>query len=166
MLRSIGNVFAKVGLYGHRRNVRQALALHHRGEVRQDGLGLVSMCNTLEIEWRARDVHPWDRDGSSEEKRKRYVAQTLADTEAAISRLFERLPHIDVLQIRILGLESNTPILGGTVYRSSLSEAPVGLAVGMRLRQLGITYHSGGVQFEPLTDPGAPHNLAARGYTG
>jgi hypothetical protein len=63
-----------------------------------------------------------------------------------------------------MGVGSNTPILGGTIYRSSLADIPVGLATGMRLRQLGVTYHSTGFQFESLTRdldecPGAGRSL-------
>jgi hypothetical protein len=78
------------------------------------------------------------------------VAQTLFDTDAAIARLFDSLPYLDVLQIRVLAVESDIPILGGTVYRSSLKEVRGGLSIGMKLRELGITHHSAGLQFEPI----------------
>jgi len=64
------------------------------------------------------------------------------------------LPYTDSLQIRVLGIGSETPILGGTVYRSSLAESRQELSIGMRLRELGITYHSEGIRFESLADHG------------
>jgi hypothetical protein len=150
MRRIIHSLFAKLGSYRYRRKVRRALDLYLRGEVRRDGLQLTSMCSSLEIEWRARDVHPWDRDSSRDERRAMLVSQTLLDTDAAITRLFDLLPYVDVLQIRVLGADSDAPILGGTVTRSSLEEVRYGLSIGMKLREMGITYHSEGLQFEPL----------------
>jgi hypothetical protein len=150
MRRFIQNLAARLDSYRYKRGIGRALALHLRGEARRDGLRLLSACSSLEIEWRARDLHPWDRDRPWDERRALLVRQTLFDTHAAISRLFDFLPYVDVLQLRVLGVESDTPILGGTVYRSALKEAREGLSIGMKLRQLGITYHSAGVQFEPL----------------
>jgi hypothetical protein len=154
MRRIIQRLFAKLDSYRYNRKVRRALDLYLRGEVRRDGLQLTSMCSSLEIEWRARDVHPWDRDSRRDERRAMLVSQTLTDTEAAISRLFDSLPYVDVLQVRVLGVGSDTPILGGTVTRSSLEEVRDGLSIGMKLRELGITYHSEGLQFEPLPTNG------------
>jgi hypothetical protein len=138
--------------------VQWALALHRRGEARRDGLGLASICSNIEIEWRARDIHPWDCDRSAEEKRSAFVAQTLSDTEAAILRLFEALPYVHVLQIRVLGNGSGMPIVGGTVYRSYLARIRPGLSIGMRLRELGMTYHSAGVRFESLAHHGGTYD--------
>jgi len=150
----VKNLRANLDSYRHARKVGRALALHLRREVRRDGLELTSICNSLEIEWRARDVHPWDRDCRPEERRAALVEQTLFDTEAAISRLFEALPFVHVLRVRVLDVGSNAPILGGTVHRSSLAEVRSGLSIGMKLRELGITYHSEGLQFEPLGHEG------------
>jgi hypothetical protein len=150
MRRMIHSLFAKLDSYRHKRKVSRALDLYLRGEVRRDGLQLTSMRSSLEIEWRARDVHPWDRDSRRDERRAMLVSQTLFDTDAAIARLFDSLPYVDVLQIRVLGVGSDTSILGGTVTRSSLEEVRDGLSVRMKLRELGITYHSEGLQFEPL----------------
>lgn len=160
MQRIVHKVIAKLDSYRHERNLRRALKLHLRGEVRRDGLELTSASSILEIEWRARDVHPWDRDCSGEERRGMLVLQTLFDTDAAIGRLFESLPYIEVLQIRVLAVGSDTAILGGTVYRASLKDVRSGLSVGMRLRGLGITYHSAGLQFEPLPVNGNVYDRA------
>lgn len=150
-------LFAKLDAWRYKRRVGWALALYRRGEVRRDGLALASISSNMEIEWRARDVHPWDRNRPQEERRIAFVAQTLSDTEAAILRLFEALPYIQALEIRVLGIGSVTPILGGTVYRDSLAEIRPDLSIGMRLRELGITFHSTGLQFESLADSGSSY---------
>jgi hypothetical protein len=46
-------------LYHHR--IKRALALNSRGEARRDGLTVDSVSSRLEIRWRARGIHPWDR---------------------------------------------------------------------------------------------------------
>jgi hypothetical protein len=154
MWRPVQRVFAELDAWRYQRRIQWALALHRRGEARRDGLELASICSNIEIEWSARDIHPWDCHRSPEEKRVAFVAQTLSDTEAAIGRLFEALPAIGALQIRVLGIRSSEPILGGTVYRASLSGIRPELSIGMRLRELGITYHSAGLRFESLADQG------------
>jgi hypothetical protein len=44
-----------------RRKVIGALEVNRRAGVRNDGLSLRSMRNRLEVEWQAREIHPWDR---------------------------------------------------------------------------------------------------------
>ncbi|HTT18720.1 MAG TPA: hypothetical protein VMG82_07240 [Candidatus Sulfotelmatobacter sp.] len=78
----------KLDLWHYRRNVRQALALFRRGEVRRDGLTADYVCNRLEIRWRARDIHPWDRYPAQDEREALFAEQALTDTEAAVLRLF------------------------------------------------------------------------------
>jgi hypothetical protein len=141
MLRLLKRCFCKVELLIYRNRVKDALALHRRGEVRRDGLKLDNVCNRLEIRWRARDVHPWDRDLPTYERESVFAEQTLADTEAAIVRLFERLPHVDVIEINVLEPTSKNLIAEGTVHRSDLNSARrCLLSVGMRLRELGMQY--------------------------
>ena len=62
--------------------VDDALALHKRSEVRPDGLALESMCNRLEIRWRAREVHSWDFCLPTEEKEPAFLRQLMEDAEA------------------------------------------------------------------------------------
>ena len=65
----------------------------------------------------------------------------MADTEAAVLRLFEKLPQIDVIELSVLEPSSDALIASGTVHRSALNATqPPLLSVGMRLRELGITY--------------------------
>ena len=59
------NLVARFARWWFCRRMVKALALNKRPrEVRRDGLSLSQFCNRLQIEWRARDVHPWDRDRS------------------------------------------------------------------------------------------------------
>ncbi len=139
-----------------RRRVERALGLNLRGEVRRDGLKLTHFQNRLEIEWRARDVHPWDRDLPPERRMPLFVEQVLADTEAAVSRLFEKLPVVDVIDLRVLHPDSGTVIIEGTVFRSTLNRNRHLLSVKMRLLELGISYRLVGSRFQspaPNFDP-------------
>jgi hypothetical protein len=150
MWRFLETYRGNLGLRRYRRSLDRALALHLRGEVRRDGLTLTNACNRLEIQWRARDIHPWDRDVPQEKHALLFAEQTLADTEAAIFRLFEALPQVDVIKLSVVGIGSESPIISGTVHRSTLSTARRGLmSVGMRLRDLGVSYHSAGRPYQP-----------------
>jgi hypothetical protein len=135
--------FRKLDQWRFRRSVEDALALHRRGEVRSDGLKLNCMSSHLEIRWHARDIHPWDRDllrGSR--KQAAFTEQALADTEAAILRLFEKLPYVDVIELSVLEPASETLIAAGTVHRTDVSTRRAHLlSVGMRLREIGVQYN-------------------------
>jgi len=108
----------------------------------------------LEIEWRARDIHPWDRRLlPPAERAAAFVQQSLADTEAAIYRLFvEAVPHVDVITLRVFDRMSKNVIISGTVSRPVTSAREEKLSIGMRLMYLGLTYHSAGSLFEPLEE--------------
>jgi len=128
----------------YRHSIDAALALHRRGEVRTDGLSVENACLRLEISWHARDVHPWDRDLPVNEKQTEFTEQALADTEAALLRIFERRPEIDVIDLTVLHPKSQAVMAAGTVHRSDLNAArPHLLSVNMRLRQLGVTCRFG-----------------------
>jgi hypothetical protein len=135
--------FRKLALWRFRRSVADALALHRRGEVRSDGLKLDGMSSYLEIRWHARDIHPWDRDILRGSRRQAaFAEQALADTEAAILRLFERLPHVDVIELTVLEPTSETLLAAGIVHRSNLGARRAHLlSVGMRLRDIGVQPH-------------------------
>jgi len=108
-----------LNLFNDRRKIESALALHRRGEVRRDGLTLIQSSHRLEIEWRARDIHPWDRGCDAAERELLFSEQSLADTDAAIARLFRKLPEIDVIAFKVLRPDSGDRILAGTVERSA-----------------------------------------------
>jgi hypothetical protein len=93
----------------------------------------------LDIAWRTRDIHPWDRDDPPEKKAALFVQQCLEDTDAAITRLFDTLPQVDIIHLKVLEGTSEKIIMAGTVHRSS--SATSGPSVRMRL----MGCHSGGM---------------------
>jgi hypothetical protein len=141
MRRLLRTIVAKVDGWSYQRRIKRALALHLRGEARRDGLALENVSSHLEIRWRARDIHPWDRHLGRYEREILFAEQALADTEAALARLFEVLPEIDVIDLSVLEPTSETLIAAGAVHRSELTaDRPHFLSVGMRLREIGVRY--------------------------
>jgi hypothetical protein len=141
MWRRLENLMHRLDNARYRRGAEQALALHLRSEVRNDGLTLKKLSTRLEIEWWARDIHPWDRNDPPERRAWLFFRQSLADTEAAITRLFQALPQIDAITLTVLERNSEGVIMAGTVHRST-PEPHASLSVGMRLWQRGITYRT------------------------
>jgi hypothetical protein len=121
-----------------RAGITRSLALHRRGEVRQDGLTLTKACHHLEIEWRAREIHPWDRGCSPEEEMRLFTEQCFSDTEAAIRRLFAALPVVDLIQFRVTHPNSEDQLLEGTVVRSVLKDTKSDASARGRLWQMGV----------------------------
>lgn len=150
MWRAVESYLNNLKLLRYRRRIERALDLHLRGEVRPDGLKLNHFKNRLEIEWQARDVHPWDRNLPPERRAPLFVDQVLADTESAISRLFDALPAVDVIDLRVLHPAADTAIIEGTVFRSTLDRNRHLLSVRMRLLELGVSYRLVGSRFEAL----------------
>ena len=137
----VDRCFRELELWCHRRNINRALGLYLRGEVRRDGLSADHLSCRLEIRWQAREVHPWDRECTRTEREALFAEQALADTEAAIHRLFEQLPYVDVIDLAVLEPTSGSRVAQGTVHRSTLKTTRPRLqSVGMRLRELGVTY--------------------------
>jgi hypothetical protein len=129
--------------------IHRALALHNRGEVRSDGLLLTSARTRLQIEWIARDVHPWNRDLPSDQIEALFSEQCLADTSAAISRLFNEVPVLDSIELTVRRNPGEAPILAGTVYRKDLRENGHA-SIGMRLRTLGLRFKMSSTRLEPV----------------
>jgi hypothetical protein len=166
MLHILEKLFCKLDCYRYKHNVERALALHLRGEVRRDGLHPTNLKTHLEIEWRARDIHPWDRSLLSPAQRAAaFVEQSLADTEAAIYRLFAVVPQIDVIALRVFDQISDNVIISGTVSRADILARDEELSIGMRLRNLGLTYHSAGSMFESLEEDHRSAPVANAGGT-
>ncbi len=139
----------------NRHNIEWAVALHRRGEVRHDGLTTTRISNHLEIEWTARNTHPWDR-GQRWDSGFLFVEQTLADTDAAVARLFEALPQVDAIMLRIFDPASGAAIVAGTVYRSAISDVNRNVSIRMRLNRWGLRFRSTGLSFDPLESDGMP----------
>jgi hypothetical protein len=144
-------ILRQLGHYLYERSIDRALALYLRGEVRRDGLIPISVATQLEIEWRARDIHPWDRDLlSASERATACLDQALHDTEAAIRRLFITLPPIEVIKVRVRDRTSDDVILSGSVSRPDFLARDERLSIGMRLLYMGVTRHSEARLLEPL----------------
>ena len=126
----------------YRRRIEQALDLERRGEARKDGLQLGQMRHRLEIRWRARGVHPWDRHLPREERQARFIEQALLDTEAAIARLFEALPEVDLIDLRVTEPESDAIMLSGTVHRCDFQNIRPSPSVRMRLSEMGVSFEA------------------------
>jgi hypothetical protein len=124
-----------------RRALGNALALHRRGEVRPDGLSLLEGFIKLTVSWRARDIHPWDRDLPEDRAVGRLLDQTLHDTEDAVERIFSAFPEASTLELNVFEKEpaSNKVIMSGLVERSDVGRCESS-SIAMRLRMLGINY--------------------------
>jgi hypothetical protein len=126
----------------HRRRVELALELERRGEARKDGLQLEKMQNRLEIQWRARGIHPWDPHLPSDARQARFIEQALLDTEAAIARLFGSLREVDLIDLSVTDPESNATLPCGTVHRSDFQNVRPSPSVRMRLIEMGVSLES------------------------
>ena len=132
-----------------RRRVAHALALKPRGAVRDDVLPIKHLAVGLQVEWFAREIHPWDPDLPERRKAELFAQQCLEDVDAAIPRLFERLPEIDVLEIGVLERTSQTRIIRGVVHRSDLA-GQMDSSLGMRLKAIGVNYRRTDLRLEPI----------------
>lgn len=128
-IRHFALVFARKRL---RCRVMRALALNRRGEARRDTLSLSRFNNRLEIEWRAREVHPWDRDLPPARIAQLFAEQCLDDTHAALERLFSALPEIDIIEFKVMHPVSGMLIMAGDVTRLEI-RAVKAHSSGMRL---------------------------------
>jgi hypothetical protein len=141
MLHILEALLRKLDAHRYKRNIERALALNRRGEARRDGLNPASARTRLEIEWRARDIHPWDSGRTPPAQRAAvFLQQALHDTEAALYRLFETLPHVDEISLRVFHHTSQHVIISGTVPRPASVARDEKLSIGMRLIYLGLTY--------------------------
>lgn len=137
-----------------------ALALHRRGEVRADGLELKAMSTNIRIEWIARDIHPWDRGWDRACRERLFADQCLRDADAVIHRLFEKIPELDTLELRVFYRGLANPLLAGMVKKSDLIPKEERGALGMKLKTLGVTFKMSNWQLEPLSvgDPDSGSN--------
>ena len=94
-----------------------ALALHRRGEVQSDGLSLLDVSIKLTVNWRERDIHPWDRDLPEAQAAPRLLDQTLHDTEDAVERIFAAFPEANTLELSVFESDptSNRVLMSGLV---------------------------------------------------
>lgn len=159
-----------------RRIVTKALTLTPRGFVPNDVLVLTKLSGQLQVEWLARDVHPWDRARQSDVRAEAFREQTLRDTDKSIVRFFELLPDIKAIDIRVC--EPRTPhnlLLAGTVSRQDALANRSLSSLDMRLRMMGLRWftddHAGSSRIDqsmppppaPVSDAGRPNRGAESG---
>jgi len=134
-----------------RANAIKALALHVRGEARTDDPLLLDLTVRLQMRWRARELHPWDRDLSPERAARKLAQQTLNDTEAALERLFKACPDVDVIELSVIepNPDGNRRMIIGTVRRDEFTQWHP-LSTDMRLRLVGLHYRLVNENLEPL----------------
>ncbi len=142
-----------------RDSIDQALALS-RYDVRRDRLSLTGKSLRLAIAWRARHVHPWDRDLKEDKRAIRWVDQTFADTVAALEELFITLPEVDVIDLKVLEADEKSDgiLMMGSVSRSEF-ETWHPSSIPMRLRLLGVSYNLVDKHFEPLVPVHTEHEI-------
>jgi hypothetical protein len=123
---------------------RRALALRPRGAIPNDVLilnNLILSGHRLKLEWRARDIHPWDRDLPLAEQAQLFSEQALQDTDVALIRLFQSLREIEQIEFQVLKPDGfGDVILAGVVDRERVLAPERSLSLRMRLRNLGVTY--------------------------
>jgi hypothetical protein len=124
-----------------RDKVVEALALHRRGEARTDDLQLMDLGVRMQVRWRAREIHPWDRDLPPARAVRKLSQQCLSDTEAALERLFEACPEVDVIEVEVVepNADGERRVMFGTVRRDEFAQWHP-LSTDMRLRLVGLHY--------------------------
>ncbi len=124
--------------------VRRALTLRPRGGIPNDVLVLDSLVlsgHCLELEWRARDIHPWDHDLSPARQAELFSKQALEDTDLALIRLFHSLSEIEQIEFQVLKPNGfDDVILTGMVDRERALDSEQPLSLRMRLIMLGVRY--------------------------
>jgi len=144
-------LLARFARWWFRRRIVKALALNkRRREARADGLSLSQFRNRIQIEWRARDVHPWDRDLPQSRVTEMFAQRCLDNTGAALERLFGNLPEIEFIDFTVIDPKSSAPILRGSADRSEANMAK-DASPGMKLKKLGAKYRLSNWRFEPLS---------------
>jgi hypothetical protein len=108
----------------------------------------VSAGDRIEICWRARRVHPWDRDLPRTDQEEVYAEQLLHDTEAAIRRLFFALPQTSVIDFKVLAHESDCILIEGVVSRADLADLEIAAPASVRMRLASL----GARQYLPIPD--------------
>jgi hypothetical protein len=131
------------------RSVTRALSLKPRGAVAHDVLTMSKLSGQIQVEWVARDIHPWDRDQPEEEKSQLFLQQCLGDVDVAIARLFYALPEIDAIEIRVMHPMTKSKLIEGTVNRATLLSSS-GAPIAVKLSAMGLHFRRSNGGFEPL----------------
>ncbi len=119
-------------------HVRRALSVMPRGGVVHDALRLECVTARLTLAWKARRVHPWDRDLPNHVQQQAFAEQCLCDVDRVVSEVLGRLEAVDLLEIAVFHPDSHVKVLGGIISRSDFVAAKR-LSIPMRLRMAGLT---------------------------
>src|SRR5262249_20479259 len=126
-----------------RRRVDRALRLRPRGGCVDDRLVVKRISTRLEVEWCARDVHPWDRDLPVDRREELFLEQCHRDTVIAVRRIFAQLAEVDLIEIRVVTPQpSARTILAGTVSRRDQNMVTRQRSARMSLKLMGIHYEA------------------------
>jgi hypothetical protein len=119
--------------------VGKALNIGPIGRGGRQRLQICRITGQLHVEWRARDLHPWDRDLPLECCSELFRAQTIMDTDNAVARLFSLVPEVDTITIQVRSPQSDGgTILAGTISRTSHTACRAVPSPRMRLKMMGI----------------------------
>lgn len=130
----------------------RALAFH-KSSGGDDTLRLNRLTGRLELEWQARDIHSWDHDSPPQRQAELFCEQTISDTDVAIVRLFQMLPEVEAIAVRVVEPQgAKRVILSGTVAREDIFGSQLPSSPRMRLKVLGIRYQVVGGHLEPLDE--------------
>jgi hypothetical protein len=136
--------------------VAKVLARGRRGGVLHDERRMRDISIHLDLQWQARELHPWDLDLSQERQAEIFAIQLLEDTVMMIRQLFGSLPEVDAIHIRVLEpLQSQRMLLEGTVSRATFQGCHACQSPAMSLKLLGICYKLTSGRLEPLDKPAA-----------
>jgi len=125
---------------------KKALAVASRGAVLNDvlELGKISI-QQVQLEWRARDIHPWDCDLPLDQQENQFCDMALQDTESALLGLFEMLPYVEQIDFRVLEPGStDRVIIAGCVEREEFISAQSSRSIRMRLKMMGVRFNTAG----------------------
>jgi hypothetical protein len=153
-----------------RKQVSAALTPVGRGGDGANGLRLETVALRLKVAWRARELHAWDRDLPPERASLRFAKQILAETEAALERLFAACPDVEVIEMTVHepDPECSGVLMIGSVSRKEF-ESCHPLSTAMRLRLVGVNYLlvdqriQGFTTPRPATATPQPFGLPGRG---
>ena len=127
------------------------MAVGNRGAVRGlDALELRDLHATMRVEWIARELHPWERARDPRVAGQLFAQQCLRDVDAAIARLFDQLPEVDALEIRVLREVGGLVLFEGLVERHEPALVQH-LSPRMKLKSIGVRFHMSDGRLEPLS---------------
>ena len=134
-----------------RRLVLKALALTPRGFIPRDVLILTKLSGQLQVDWHARNIHPWNRTQPLHRQAELFRDLALNDTDTAVVRIFQTLPEINGLDVRVFAPQAtNRLLLAGTVRRRDAIAARSHSSPGMRLKAMGVQYQIKNGHLAPL----------------